>query len=300
MNVLHLWNAARRGPDRTGAARRRAARRVRTMNFALVLLAVSGMLATAIHSASEFPRRLRYQVGKTYQYDYRATIDASSSSRIILGSLDDLTKVLDPDAFPHRAVVLINGGGTSCSGWLYGENVVATAGHCVFEKGVWFTNVTVVSTPSPRRTCNAKTLFSTVGWTTAAAEEYDYGAIELDCDMGLTSGWLGYGWETIAPRNARTKVIGYLSRPANRPPELFSSQGKIDAARSDQLFHDNDTLIQMSGSPILVDRRNCRGCAVAIHSRAAHAGAAPHDTSNHGPVISRRVFENLRAWKQRR
>ena len=82
MNVVRRWNAAGRPPRRTSARRGRAPlRAVRTMNFALVLLAVSGVLATAIHSASDFPRRLRYQVGKTYQYDYRATIDASSSSR---------------------------------------------------------------------------------------------------------------------------------------------------------------------------------------------------------------------------
>ena len=86
MNVVRRWNAAGRPPRRTNARRGRAPlRAVRTMNFALMLLAVSGVLATAIHSASDFPRRLRYQVGKTYQYDYRVSIDASSASRDAAG-----------------------------------------------------------------------------------------------------------------------------------------------------------------------------------------------------------------------
>ena len=93
--------------------------------------------------------------------------------QIIFGSRNELKKVLAPAAFPYRALVLIKAGLNSCSGWLYGKNVVATAGHCVSdEKGNWFTKLTVVATAAPQRSCNAKTLFSTVGWTTGGGWEY--------------------------------------------------------------------------------------------------------------------------------
>jgi glutamyl endopeptidase len=42
---------------------------------------------------------------------------------------------------------------------------------------------------SPYGVCTARTLFSVIGWTVSANEEYDYGAVKLNCTVGNTVGW---------------------------------------------------------------------------------------------------------------
>ena len=33
------------------------------------------------------------------------------------------------------------------------------------------------------------------GWTTVADDQYDYGAMKLDCAVGNQTGWFGWWWQ---------------------------------------------------------------------------------------------------------
>jgi glutamyl endopeptidase len=220
----------------------------------------------------------------------------SSDQTVIIGPDDERKPVADLSAFPFRAVVSILADGSSCSGWLYGADVVATAGHCIHKKGRWSSKVTVRTANWPYQTCDARALFTTVGWALDEDERYDYGSIKLACKMGTTAGWLGYGWGRKLLARMTTTVIGF-SAGRDGKPQLYTSPGAIDGLLDGQVFYSNDTGEQTSGAPVIA-LRACARCAVAIHTKPTHDAPKPHSTSNHGTLISREVFENLRAWKE--
>lgn len=222
----------------------------------------------------------------------------SSDQTVIIGPDDERKPVANLDAFPFRAVVSILADGSSCSGWLYGSDVVATAGHCIHKKARWSSKVTVRTPNWPYQTCAARALFTTAGWALDEDERYDYGAIKLACRMGTTAGWLGYGWGQKLQAKMTTTVIGF-SAGRDGKPQLFTSPGTIDGLAEGQLFYNNDTGEQTSGAPVIAVGA-CTRCAVAIHTKPTHDAPRPHDRSNHGTLISREVFENLRAWKELR
>ena len=245
------------------------------------------------------PLKVRPSPAPEREPPFDARAQSGDNIRTIIGPTDDRTQV-NPEAFPPRAVVAIVGGMAACSGWLYGPDVVATAGHCLYEKGRWAAKLKVHGA-GPRgkdvKECGARALFTSRGWT-RGEERYDYGAIKLDCEMGTDRGWLGYSWGLHARARAKTRMIGF--RLDDRAQSVLQADEQTIAAIADgQVFYAHDTGAGTSGAPVIA-LGACPGCAVAVHTTGAHSGPAPHDTMNHGTLISREVFENLRAWKESR
>jgi glutamyl endopeptidase len=216
--------------------------------------------------------------------------------------------------FPDRALALIEAPSLfeKCTGWFFGPDVIATAGHCVYEGG-WADLSTVRVIPAfdgpqskPFGECRARRLYSTRGWTEFRDEEYDYGAIKLDCRAGDTIGWFGYGWNASLKEGEKTMVSGY--RDVIEPPpaptlmtaiHLRPVSGSVGGMTSFQLFYDDETGPMTSGAPAVL--ATCLTCVVAIHTTSDHPGKTPlHARFRHGTLISRRVFENLRAWREAR
>lgn len=214
--------------------------------------------------------------------------------------LDTRVKVYTTD-YPARAVALITFDGGRCTGWLYGSDVVATAGHCVHEGpgGNWRTGVTVypgyngadAANPAPFGSCGASWLGSVHGWVAHRDEQYDYGVVKLNCTIGNTTGWFGYWWQSASLLRLNTIIGGY---PADKPLEQWWSSDQVRAATLRQVFYMNDTIGGNSGGPVWQDRDG--PYAMAIHAYGLH-GRSPHGTNNHGTRITKEVFNNLKAWK---
>lgn len=226
----------------------------------------------------------------------------------IIGA-DGRVKITNTTTFPASAVALItmNFGTSSftCTGWLYGKDIVATAGHCVHSggsSGSWATNVKVYpgrnGSSSPYGSCTSKTLHSVKGWTTSNDEKFDYGAIKLNCTIGDTTGWFGYWWQSASLTGLTSIINGY---PGDKPNEQWQSTDQIRQTQTRQVFYKNDTVGGMSGSGVYYNRPSgsqwCTGyCSMAIHAQGLH-GSAPHSTHNHGTRIVEAVFNNLKSWK---
>ncbi len=227
---------------------------------------------------------------------------ATSEDRIesIIGP-DGRVRVNPTTSFPARAVALITFSGGRCTGWLYGSNVVATAGHCVHtggSNGQWMTSVRVYpgrnGTSSPYGSCSATRLYSVVGWTRDKDEAYDYGAIKLNCTIGNTTGWFGYFSQFSSLTGLPSIINGY---PGDKPLQQWKSVDQIRVSRFFQLFYSNDTTPGMSGGPVYYNRSGCGYCSMAIHTSGLH-GSSTHNTYNHGTRINNFVFDNLTAWKR--
>jgi len=142
----------------------------------------------------------------------------SVSLESIIGT-DQRVRVNSTTSYPARAVALIRSDSGDCTGWLYGKDIVATAGHCVHDGGFggsWATNVRVYpgrnGTYSPYGSCSAKRLYSVTGWTEDRDNKYDYGAIKLNCSIGNTTGWFGYWWQSASLNNLPSTINGQATR----------------------------------------------------------------------------------------
>jgi glutamyl endopeptidase len=236
----------------------------------------------------------------------------------IIDGVDDRTPVDDPTEFPSRSMVHVVSDLETCSGWLYGKDIVATAGHCVSDgHGRWASLGQVRVVPAhygeasfaasePFGFCGASRLYSTVGWTESEDEDYDYGAIKLNCEIGKQTGWLGYGWTALSLVGKPVNVVGYkhvksLAKCKGKGGDFVLAcwgPGNVKDSSTHQLFYSADTSPETSGAPVL-DSSACASCALAIHANRTHKPApSAHQDWNHGAVISRQVFQNLRAWRR--
>jgi glutamyl endopeptidase len=254
--------------------------------------------------------------------------DASSSSRIVSGSefaaslkdkpvrapvgirsiigTDDRFQVNETTAFPARAVVLIQGvnGSGRCTGWLISNNTVMTAGHCVAAggTGAFYDRSTLRLSPGangaarPFGTCTARRQFSVRGWVRNGKEQYDYGAIKLNCTTNV--GFFGFWWQAAPLTDLFSRVSGY---PGDKPRTQWQSTDSIRVTQSRQLFYQNDTVGGDRGGPVWRNNANhpfCNGqCAMAIHAYGLH-GSLPHSTNNHGTRITESVFNNMISWRE--
>jgi glutamyl endopeptidase len=231
-------------------------------------------------------------------------LDATPES--IWGGTDDRIRITPTTTFPASATVMITRNGNAhCSGWMISANTVATAGHCVHtggSGGTWYSGLAVWpgrdGPSAPYGSCTARTLHSVVGWTTNANEQYDYGAIKLNCTVGNTTGWYGFWWQSASLAGFSTLINGY---PGEKP---FGQQWRGDSvarsvavSQTEQVFYSNDTTGGMSGSPVYQNRSGCGFCSMAIHAYGFPHNGFPHNSYNHGTRITQAKFNNLVAWK---
>ena len=221
---------------------------------------------------------------------------AASNAREVIIGVDRRERVYTTD-FPSRARVLITFTGGRCSGNLINKNTVVTAGHCVHtggSGGAWRqrTSYKVYAgangSSTPYGYCTAKSLHSVTGWTSSNSEEYDYGAIKLNCTVGTTVGW--YGYNTASPSSAPAVVGSY---PGDKPLTQWIHGDKVRALTTNQLFYGNDTTPGSSGAGVWWDSNGA--ILIGVHAYGTH-GTGSHALYNHGIRITSSVASNFSAW----
>jgi glutamyl endopeptidase len=225
---------------------------------------------------------------------------------------DDRIRISPATSFPARAVVQITRNGAAhCTGWLYGPDIVATAGHCVHSGGsggAWYTGQLTIwpgrdGASAPYGSCTARRLYSVTGWTVSGLEDHDYGAIKLNCTVGNNTGWFGYWWQSASLAGASTLINGYPGdKPFGQHWRGDSVARTVAVSQTNQIFYSNDTIGGMSGSPIYQYRGAgsafCAGyCSMGIHAYGFPHLVFPHNTYNHGTRITEARFNNMQAWR---
>jgi len=205
-------------------------------------------------------------------------------------------------AWPYRAVTLVTFSAGRCTGWMISDDTLATAGHCVHEgKGGSFYPVSTYKvypgnngTSTPYGSCNATKLYTVKGWSKKGRDDYDYGAIKLDCTVGKQVGWFGFFWTKKSLDRVRAFISGY---PGDKPLTMWRSKGKVSESEKRRVFYKNDTLGGMSGSPVYYKRKGCGFCSMAVHAYGTY-GNPPFSKNNHGTRITKTVYKNLKKWKK--
>lgn len=221
-------------------------------------------------------------------------LENSPSSKAVIG-IDTRAKIF-ANTYPMRAIALItvNTGQIygKCTGSLINANTVITAGHCVHQgqNGTWYPVEAYTVYPgydgsiAPYGQCTVKRLYSTIGWTVNSSPEHDYAALKLNCSIGKTTGWFGFGIYSTT-RNLPAIVNGYPSDKIG----LWGSADIVSQETDTRIYYKTDTSGGMSGSPVWYDS-NYGPMIIAIH--AYQSGIL-----NSGVRINSKVFKNLKNWK---
>jgi V8-like Glu-specific endopeptidase len=179
------------------------------------------------------------------------------------------------------------------TGFFVSKRCIATAGHCVFDNGIWAKSVTVIPGANiegyPTRWGKAKAikLRSVIGWVNNVDPEYDYGAVILPDDSlyNKMQGIMGYA-EYNSNFAINVELSGY---PEDKSFEQYFATGKIDRVAANRLYYTLDTEHGQSGSPVFVrDNGNC--VAVGIHRGNTNS------TENHAIRVNNDVMCRWQEW----
>lgn len=217
--------------------------------------------------------------------------------------------VIDPDTrvavsnttiYPNRAIAQIvfdtQGDTWNCTGFMVSKNLVLTAGHCVNSEGNWHTDVSVYPGRNkgikPYDFCRAKKLISVKAWVDSNQSDsrlHDFGAILLDCEVGLKTGWLSL---IELGEDRATNIYGY---PCDLQPngQQWFSEDKVRYEFDLKLFYKNDTYGCMSGAPVM----NTDSQVVAIHTNGLH-GQHPWSENNAGTRLTEARITLIKSWTE--
>lgn len=185
------------------------------------------------------------------------------------------------------------------TGWFISPNVLITAGHVVHIKGSgvegrdgWVNQIRVVpgrdGAIKPFGEALSTSFFSVRGWTENGDNEYDYGAIVLDENLGNRTGWFGFG--TYGDADLRQTTANISGYPGDKPSGTqWYAARRVDSVGPRKVFYDVDTAGGQSGSAVYRIKDGSR-YGIAVH---AYGGAVV----NSGTRINRAVFDNMKSWK---
>ena len=206
---------------------------------------------------------------------------------------------------PERAIGLLtfDQGGSSfiCTGWLINANTVATSGSLrarrqrrivkhkrpVLPRARWG-RITFWLVHQLRR-CSPS-----FGWATNGNENFDYGAVKLNCSIGNTTGWFGYFWQAaslVRAAGAGVRISRRQGCQARTGPRAETSRSRMPQ----RLAISMTPLAEQSGGPVFETDR-VRGVSV----RACAPTRSPPPTAcltvTTGARINELVFNNLVNW----
>ncbi len=222
---------------------------------------------------------------------------------------DTRTLVPDTTVYPNSPIARVisffpNGEAEYCSGFLYGADTLATAGHCVYNKaaGGWAKSMQVTparyvdssGTPqTPYGVCNGTEYFTSEGWLNNADEAYDYGAAKLDCQAGNATGLFGLSWPSGSIARTNVTVTGYPTDKTTPAGSMWTANGPIIWDNQRQAFHQISTFRGQSGSPVFAAGCTTSCQVIAIQARGA-GGFHPH--TNAATRITQANSVDFLAW----
>lgn len=213
-----------------------------------------------------------------------------SPNRVIGG--DERIKVGDTTKFPYSAIADIrftqNGKSYSCTGWIYDDNYVATAGHCILSRdGYWSTNIVVYpgrnGSSKPYGSCGSVNIFVSDLWQRDRNSNYDYGTIRMDCTIGTKTGTLGLRYNSNSWVDRFTTLTGYHGDKDSHTTQWYTVKA-ITQDTGTQLFYQHDMTGGASGAPIYFTESGCGQCVIAVN-------ASEYDNQdNSGPRMTQGMY----------
>lgn len=218
---------------------------------------------------------------------------------VVIGR-DDRKRILGTRNAPWRWICSLDitsadGGKWVGTGWLGGDHLVMTAGHCVYSHntGGWVKRIEVSpgrnGSKSPFGTFASNQFLAPDEWVKEATASKDYGAIILPVEqsLGVKLGYFGYGDFAERLQGKPVSIAGY---PADKSPmgSLWYHSRAVDDVDPTTLIYDIDTAGGQSGAPVW-GTINGERYVVGIHTNGYVAG-------NSATRINEDVIRDIRTW----
>lgn len=224
------------------------------------------------------------------------TLPTHINPESIIGK-DDRTQVKNTTEYPYSAIAHIESNLGGCTGWFIDEDLLATAGHCVYDPQSkrWAQWATIYPGRDgknfPFGYANAVEFYTVTGWAYQGDPYYDYGAIRIERPLGQQTGWFGFRWQKSSYNNVEVNISGY---PGDKPyGTQWEHREKIRKSTVHQLHYANDTYNGQSGSPVYMKTHSdCSPCSIAIHTNGVYGNSI----YNRGTRINEEVFKNYLLW----
>lgn len=216
---------------------------------------------------------------------------------------DGRTQESVPTAYPWGAIAHLETNQGGCTGFMLSRDVLVTAGHCVHFGGQWVTSYTV--TPGRQGWPNApfgqcsggiNDVWTTWNWINGYPSDHDYGLIKLTCDIGYSTGWFGWWYNT--GENLNNQYFYVEGYPGDKPYGTMWWDGDSTYSyTANKLWYWIDTAGGQSGSPVYhynsVSPGLCGGwCVTAIHTN----GVAGSNPTNSGTRLRPDVMSFINYW----
>lgn len=207
-----------------------------------------------------------------------------------------------PSSYPWGAIAHLETNQGGCTGFMLSRDVLVTAGHCVHWGGSWVTSYTVTpgrtGSSAPFGSCSGgiADVWTTWNWINGYPSDYDYGLVKLTCDIGYSTGWFGWWYNTGENLvNQYFYVEGY---PGDKPYGTMWWDGDtVYSQTANKFWYWIDTAPGQSGSPVYhynsVTPGLCGGwCVTGIHTN----GVAGTNPANSGTRFRPEVMSFINYW----
>lgn len=207
-----------------------------------------------------------------------------------------------PASYPWGAIAHLETNQGGCTGFMLSRDVLVTAGHCVHWNGSWVTSYTVTpgrtgnSAPFGRCSGGINDVWTTWNWINGYPSDHDYGLVKLTCDIGNSTGWFGWWYNT--GENLANQYFYTEGYPGDKPYGTMWWDGDYTYSQTaNKLWYWIDTFGGQSGSPVYhynsVTPGLCGGwCVTGIHTNGV-AGANP---ANSGTRFRPDVMSFINYW----
>jgi glutamyl endopeptidase len=205
-----------------------------------------------------------------------------------------------PSTFPWGGIAHLETNQGGCTGFMLSRDVLVTAGHCVHFNGSWVTSYTV----TPGRTGNSKPfgtcsggiadVWTTWNWINGYPSDYDYGLVKLTCDIGYSTGWFGWSYNTA--ENLVGQYLYVEGYPGDKPYGTMWWDGDTAYSQTaNKMWYWVDTFGGQSGSPVYRYSSSgpCVGyCVIGIHTN----GVVGTNPANSGTRFRPEVMDFINYW----